>query len=825
MATLFGRFDVQNEICKSETAHIYKALDQQTNQVVALKTQSLAPLGDRAAAFVQTLLSEGEIAQPLAGQNIAQLYGAGEAEGQFCAAMEYIQGNSIATMLARHEGFSIWDLLDIARQVCAALSTAANLGVVHSSLEPDKIIVQWDGLVKITGYGISNMSFINAEAGNGLGKLMPYCSPEQIRGEDMDPRSNLFTVGAILYEMVTGRKAFDATDPVALVDQVENQMPPDPATLNAKVHPGVNALIMKALAKDPNDRYSTAHELIEDLEKCKESGHKAPAEAPKKISTVKPDAAAKAAAAMKFVGAAASAGGAVSGTNLPKPVAHESAPPRPPGAAPAAPKTAASPEPPARQFAARASAGASAQALSTAPQPDSSVTQSYEASASAPAPVMSAAGAVEVEEPETMSPLGDPMMAESAAAKSGPSFSEMDELPPLKEVVIESRPEPAAEQIPALQPTISARLSAKTKEDKPKIQPREIAQKAMKEVSTVPPRLLLYSILGAIAVILVVAIAMFFHVRSEDDGLTAAPQAVKSAEPAQAPAATPAPAPAPQAAPVQAPPPPIDSQPELTVRQVAKRAAKNRAHAPAPVPVVVPGEAMVDSTPQGVQFEVDGKSESSWVTPFNVTGLAPGKHLISAIKAGYNSEVRSVDIVSGAKTPVVFHLSPVNALVVVNSTPAGADILLDGKPTHKVTPSQFAVEKGTHTILIRKQGFLDETTTADLGPGQNFQFAPSLRALGNADDIRTVGRFKKIFGAAGGESTAGMGSVNIRTRPKGAQIVINQHILDKFSPVDVMMGPGNYVIDITLTGFKPVHKVISVEKDGKVVIDETLERE
>ncbi|MFY9676864.1 MAG: PEGA domain-containing protein [Terriglobales bacterium] len=848
MATMFGRFDVQNEISKSETASIYKALDIESNQVVALKTQRLTTLGDRAAAFVQTLMSEGEVAQPLTGQNIAQLYGAGEIEGQFCAAMEYIQGNSITTMLARHEGFSIWDLLDIARQVCAALEAAAKLGVVHSSLEPDKIIVQWDGLVKIAGYGISNMSLLSAEAGNGLGRLMPYCSPEQIRGEAMDQRSNLFTVGAILYEMVTGRKAFDAEDPVVLVEQVENQMPPEPVSLNPKVHPGVNELIMKALAKDPAERYATAHELVDDLERCKESNHKAQAEAPKKISSVKPDAAAKAAAAMKFVGAAASAG-AVSDGGLPKPVARESAVAKPAATSQLTkPDARTAPTTEAKSFAARAGQGTNAASgsgstsgartieepsfeaalpeLTVKPNGDSyaSSTASHgpRAGGSAHSAFMSAAAPVQEEESQTNSPAFDPAMAGSAATKTGVSFSEMDALPPLKEPVFEARPEPAPEQMPALQPTISARLSAKKKDEKPRIQPREIAQKAMKEVSTVPPRLLLYSILGAIAVILVVAVAMYFHVRSEDDGLTAAPRAVKTAsEPAAA-----APAPAAQAAPVQTPVAPItEQQPDLTVRQVQKRAAKNRAPAPAPVAVVTPGEALVDSTPQGVQFEVDGKSDPSWVTPFNVAGLAPGKHLISAIKAGYTSEVRSIDVASGGKTPVLFHLSPVNALVVVNSTPTGADIILDGKPTHRVTPAQFAVEKGTHTVALKKQGFLDETTSADLGPGQNFQYAPALRALGDSDAIRTVGRFKKLFGAAGGESTAGMGTVSIHTKPKGAQIVINQRILDKMSPVDVMMGPGNYVVDITLTGFKPVHKIITVEKDGKVAIDETLERE
>jgi hypothetical protein len=161
----------------------------------------------------------------------------------------------------------------------------------------------------------------------------------------------------------------------------------------------------------------------------------------------------------------------------------------------------------------------------------------------------------------------------------------------------------------------------------------------------------------------------------------------------------------------------------------------------------------------------------------------------------------------------------------VSSTPAGAEISLDGKPTGRVTPAQFAVEKGSHTVLVKKQGFLDETTTVDLGAGQNFQYAPAMKALGNVEDIQTVGKFKKLFGNGGRESTAGMGAVSVRTQPKGAQVVVNQRILDKMSPLEVMMGPGNYVIDITLTGFKPVHKVVTVEKGGKVAVDEILERQ
>jgi len=798
MTMMFGRFEIQSELSKSETALIYKAMDTETNQIVALKTQSLEPLGDRADAFVERLIAEGESTRDLTGQNIVLLYGAGEIDGQYCAAMEYIQGNSIATMLARKEGFSIWDLLDITRQVCAGLEHAASKGVTHCSLEPAKIMVQWDGMVKIIGYGISNMSLIEAESGKGLGRLMPYCSPEQIRGEAIDLRSNLFTLGTILYEMVVGRKAFDAADPVTLVSRIENEMPASPSSVNPKIQPAVSALIMKALMKDPAERYQSARELVDDLEKCKENGKK-PATDTKKTTPspkVSVSPAARAAAASKFIPAASS-------TAKPEPSAASVPSVAPKPVSPSIDAPVFSPAgPPAAETRAAAAAAAGGSAARGA--------------------VLSAA--VVEQESERHSPrvAFDPMMAESAAGSSGKSFSDLAEMPPLKEPVFTPPvPEPAE-----LSPTVEQVFPQKNpeKEEKPRIQPREVVEMAFKEISTVPPRLMLYSILGGVGLILVFAIAVFFHVHSEDDGSTAAPRptkAVSSTQPvAQTPVAPRIEKPAPPVAPV------AEAEPRVKVRYFEPRSSNSsrRAPAPAPVPVVIPSQALIDSTPQGAQFQVDGNSDPSWVTPFNLTGLSPGKHIIYVSKSGYSSEMRSVDVAAGSKSSVLLHLSPVNALVVVNSAPPGADVIIDGKPTGRVTPVQFAVERGNHIILVRKQGYLDETVTADLGPAQNFQYSPVLRALGNTADMRTVGKLNKLFGH-GGESTAGMGSISVHTQPKGAQVAINQQVLDKASPVDIMLAPGNYIVDVTLTGFKPVHKVVSVDRGGKAAIDEILARQ
>src|SRR5258706_7063249 len=525
MAMIFGRFEIQSELSKSDTALIYKATDTETNQTVALKAQNLEPLGERASAFVDALIAEGESTRELATNNIAALYGAGEIEGQFCAAMEYVQGNSIATMLTRNEGFSIWDLLDITRQVCTGLDAAASNGVVHHSLEPAKIMVQWDGLVKILGYGISNMSLISAESGNGLGRLLPYASPEQVRGDSIDLRSNVFTWGAVLYEMVTDRKAFDAEDPAALATQIADEMPPSPSSLNPRIQPGVSTLIMKALSKDPAQRYQTARELVDDLEKCKENGKKSGTDAKKPaaktpVAPVAP--AVRAAAASKFIAPVPKAA---------EPDLSEDWTPQQP-----APRVA--PPPPARASrAAAAGMGAGSQAGvssdSGAPMMDAPAAPQAAALAT-PGPVMSAATA-EPETEEQPSQAFDPMMSAPALATSaGKSFSDMDELPPMKEPVF--APPPPTLSVPeAFEPSPLAQLLGK-KDEKPKIQPREVAEKAIKEIKTVPPQLMIYSILGAIVLILIVALAVYFHVRSEDDDSTASPRPTKKAVSKPAPA-------------------------------------------------------------------------------------------------------------------------------------------------------------------------------------------------------------------------------------------------------------------------------------------------
>jgi serine/threonine protein kinase len=774
MADKIGRFEILGEIARNEVTCVYKASDPENGQLVALKTITSQLSSEDEAVLAQRVMEEAETTKPLSSHNLALLYGAGEIDGHLCAAMEYVQGKSIATMLAQHEGFSVWDLQDITRQACQGLDHAHSHGVVHYSLEPAKVMVTWDGTVKILGFGTSTMGAFAAQAAGKVLEVLRYISPEQVQGEPLDARSNLFSLGAILYEMVTDRKAFGGEDPEQVRQEITVGMPVAPAQINPKMHPGLSEVIMKALSKSPDQRYQSGQELVIALEKCKESAQKA---APPRQMPQAP--------ARRIEPAAARSVHADNAKELAR--------------------------------AAAASAGPADAGSLTPPTPGYSKPDLATMSAAIPA------------ETEAPPPAQSPEPASGETAGNGskrPSFSEIDALPPLKEAFVAPPPEP--EPLPEAPPLQEAAATLyqgpAAPAEKPKTPPREMAKKAVREIQKTPPKLFLYSLGASVFVILLVVATIYFRIHSETTEESSA--AAQATPPVSATAAPPS-----QAAAAQAPAAPAveAATPEATpddndVISVKPRRNRRRVKVPPPAPAIVPGQLTVNSTPEGAQVLVDGHHDPTWVTPFNLTGLAPGQHLVSVSKLGYAAETRTIDVGSGSKSFLVVQLGQLSATASISSVPPGAHILIDGRNTGHVTPAQIQVDKpGNHTFLVRKDGYLDETTTSNLQAGQTFQFAPVLRMLGNTDDIKIAGsRFKRIFG---GGDTNGMGMVSVRTQPKGAQIAVNRHMLDKTSPVDFYLNPGTYVIDITLSGYQNLHRVINVDKTGKLTIDETLERQ
>jgi hypothetical protein len=397
-------------------------------------------------------------------------------------------------------------------------------------------------------------------------------------------------------------------------------------------------------------------------------------------------------------------------------------------------------------------------------------------------------------------------------------------LPPLKEVYI--APPPPVEPVQSVAPTKTRFQETKKADEKPKVQPRVVAQKAIKEIKGVPPKLMLYSVTGAVALIVIIGIGVVFYVHGLNSDID--PGAGRPAAVEQAPAQ-----PVAQQTPTQQVPDttqPEQAQPDTTPdvettqpRPVASSKGKTPKKKVVAAPVIIPGQLAIESTPEGAQVQVDGSTDASYVTPFALTNLQPGQHSITVSKAGYVSDTRTVNVSAGIRATTSIHLVQLMATLVVKSDPAGASIYVDGHDVGAKTPAQVSIDKGSHVVLVRMSGYIDETMSAQFVLGQTFNFSPTLRSLGNTDNIKTVGKMSKLFGGKGGQP--GQGTVSIHTQPKGAQIAINRHMLEKNSPVDVMLDPGNYVLDITLTGYAPLHKIVAVDKGGKVVVDEVMQKQ
>jgi serine/threonine protein kinase len=825
MPTKIGHFEILSELAKSPASTVYKANDLESGSTVALKAIQLSAFGENGPALQEALLAEAESTKVLINPNITNVFGAGEVEGQFCAAMEYVQGNSIATMLARREGFSIWDLLDIGRQLCSGFDHAKSHNIAHYSLEPSKIMCGWDGTVKILGFGVSRVGNFVQYLPEGVPSILYYMSPEQLQGQVADARSNLYSLGAIFYEMVTERKAFDGEDMKSVRQSILESTPVSPLHVNPKVHPLLSDLIMKALMRDPAARYQSGKELLDDLENCKEARP-----ASKKVEAPKAPVKANVAAQSNFVTAPVTQ--PVEKKVVAAPL--QAATLTQPASKPAIPKAAA------------AAAGAGSSALPSsevAPvNRSSSPGRSGLDAQHTPSAQMSSAVS---EEPqiETFEPqvadapkiAVDPLMSGGRpTASTGVSFSEMTELPPLKEVYIPPPPPPAPDTFESAQsvaPVTTFKVNRKPVE-KSKVQPREVAQKAIKEIKNVPPKLMLYSLAAAGALILIIGIGItiYIHSLNSDDDSGAARTSSVTQTPAQTEPTQTAPQNVP--APVPAVAPPAEVQPDQTAAATAEPDTREtipsahskgrNARKKAAVAAIIPGQLAIDSTPQGAQVQLDGRSDASWVTPLALTNLQPGQHSITLSKPGYSSDSRTINVASGNRTTSIVHLAKLMATLVVKSDPSGASIYIDGRDMITKTPGQVSVDKGQHVVLVRMSGYIDETMNAQFALGQTFNFSPTLRPLGNTDNLKTVGKMSKLFG---GRGQAGQAVLSIRTQPKGAQIAINQHLLDKGSPADVLLDPGNYVIDLTLTGYAPIHRVISADKGGKVVVDEVMQRQ
>jgi serine/threonine-protein kinase len=261
--TFDKRYVIRRKLGSGGMADVYLAEDQELGRRVALKL-----LNDRHAAddqFVERFRREAQSAAGLSHPNIVSIFDRGLAEGTYYIAMEFLDGRTLKELLIRNGPTPIPIAIDYARQILGALSFAHRNGIIHRDIKPHNIVVGSDGRLKVTDFGIARSGASQmTEAGSIVGTAQ-YLSPEQARGARVDPRSDLYSLGIVLYEMLTGRVPFTGDTAVEIAMKHLSEVPEPPSKLRPEVPHDLDAVVMRALAKEPERRYGSAEEMDADL--------------------------------------------------------------------------------------------------------------------------------------------------------------------------------------------------------------------------------------------------------------------------------------------------------------------------------------------------------------------------------------------------------------------------------------------------------------------------------------------------------------------------------------------------------------------------------
>ncbi|MFH1495215.1 MAG: serine/threonine-protein kinase [Pseudomonadota bacterium] len=260
-----GRYEIISEIGQGAMGVVYRALDPLLERTVAIKTISLELSKDEFEEFEQRFYREASSAGRLNHPNIVTVHDVGNTDHIAYMAMEFLEGVELRDIMDGGAQLDLDRIVEIASQVADGLAFAHEHGVVHRDIKPSNIMILKNGVAKITDFGIALIpSSSRTMAGMVLGSPK-YMSPEQVVGQDVDSRSDIFSLGVMLYEMLTGKPPFSGENISVIMYRILNEMPVAPVTLKPDLPEVFNYIVAKALAKHPDDRYQNAAEMAEDL--------------------------------------------------------------------------------------------------------------------------------------------------------------------------------------------------------------------------------------------------------------------------------------------------------------------------------------------------------------------------------------------------------------------------------------------------------------------------------------------------------------------------------------------------------------------------------
>lgn len=280
-STFVGRYQIIEELGRGGMGRVYKVLDTKIQEKVALKLIQPEVAAD--PETIERFSNELKLARKVRHENVCGMFDLGEWEGAHFITMEYVSGEDLKSFIRRSRHLTVETAVGIAKEICEGLAAAHKLGVVHRDLKPGNVMIDRDGSARIMDFGIARS--LKAKGVTAAGMMIgtpEYMSPEQVEGKEVDQRSDIYSLGVILFEMLTGRVPFEGETPLGVAVKHKTEPPPDPRELEPQIPGGLSQLVLRCLEKDRAKRYQSAGEVLADLGKA-ESGLPATArEAPKR---------------------------------------------------------------------------------------------------------------------------------------------------------------------------------------------------------------------------------------------------------------------------------------------------------------------------------------------------------------------------------------------------------------------------------------------------------------------------------------------------------------------------------------------------------------
>ena len=265
--TLFaGRYEVIEALGVGGMGEVYRVEDKKVGQEVALKL--IKPEISANRTTIDRFRNELKTARMISHRHVCRMFDLGEEKGTYFITMEYVAGEELKSFMRRSKQLALGTAISIAKQVCEGLEEAHRLGIIHRDLKPSNIMIDREGNARIMDFGIARSLHSKSTTGEGLIIGTPeYMSPEQAEGKDSDRRSDIYSLGIILYEMVTGKVPFEGNTPLSIAMKHKLEAPRDPKELDSQLPDNLSLLILKCLEKNREKRYQDAEDLCRELGK------------------------------------------------------------------------------------------------------------------------------------------------------------------------------------------------------------------------------------------------------------------------------------------------------------------------------------------------------------------------------------------------------------------------------------------------------------------------------------------------------------------------------------------------------------------------------